>query len=51
MAFFRSAALRRILYILGALLLLSRLIHHAHAVEFATQATPLLVSALATFAG
>lgn len=51
MAFFRSAALRRIFYVVGALLLLSRLMHHAHASELATQATPLLKGALATFGG
>ena len=51
MGFFRSAALRRIFYVLGALLLLGRLMHHAHAGELATQATPLLKGALATLGG
>ena len=51
MAFFRFAALRRIFFILGALLLLGRLMHHAHAGELAAQATPLLKGALATFGG
>ena len=51
MGFFRSAALRRIFYVLGALLLLSRLMHHAHASEPATHAAPLLKQAFATFCG
>ena len=51
MAFFRSAALRRIFYVVGALLLLSRLMHHAHASELAAQLSPLLTGALATLVG
>jgi len=51
MGFFRSAALRRIFYVLGALLLLSRLMHHAHASELVAQATPLLKGAFAPFGG
>ena len=49
--FFRSAALRRIFYILGALLLLSRLMHHAHASELAIEAAPLLKGTLAILGG
>jgi hypothetical protein len=51
MQFFRSAALRRIFYVLGALLLLARMTHHAHAGEVAAQAAPLLNGALAMLGG